>query len=436
MKNRSDDSLACCCRLIEEKLGWHQPDSWSTQDFEQLSEEIALQTGISLSVTTLKRVWGRVKYTSAPTTTTLNALVQFVGYASWRDFENTLLTEYASGVESQQVTSAKAAELVRSGNSVNRRPWWIGVGLVAALAVILLMFLNYSFPKSLSADDFSFSSRPVTSGIPNSVVFRYDATASPTDSVFIQQSWDPSRRQRVSKNGHEYTSMYYYPGFFRAKLVIGTMVVREHDLFIPSEGWLAAVMQEPVPVYFNKSEVIRNGALGIPVAAIERQNIPMQPKPPTVRYRNVHRFNGLMNDNFLFETQVRSEYKGGAGICQHANIIILCKNDVFIIPLSAAGCVANLGLLLAGHNASATETDLSAFGVAPDQWVKVQCEARNKHVRLFVDGKKAYEADFPNEPTEIVGISYEFEGTGSVDYVMFSRLNGKAVFKDNFDSLQ
>jgi hypothetical protein len=105
-----------------------------------------------------------------------------------------------------------------------------------------------------------------------------------------------------------------------------------------------------------------------------------------------------------------------------------------LIPFCAAGCVANLGLYLAGHEVKPTQADLSAFGFAPDQWVTVRCQVRNRHVQLFVDGRKAYEATFPNAPARLVGVSYEFEGTGSVDYVRFRRADGGVVYEDTFDA--
>ena len=62
-------------------------DQWSTYDFEKLSEAIFDRTQVRLSVTTLKRIWGRLKYDSAPTLTTLNTLAQFAGYVDWLDFK-------------------------------------------------------------------------------------------------------------------------------------------------------------------------------------------------------------------------------------------------------------------------------------------------------------------------------------------------------------
>ncbi len=441
-----DEALPRCLRQIEAKTGWGPGEAWSTADFERLGEQIAGETGVSLSVTTLKRVWGRVKYVSAPTETTLNALAAFAGYANWRDCRNALSSPPAAepapvAVPGEPVpaVSTGARPDLPAGEpkpaARNRRGWLVGAGLAAVLAGVLVFFQNHAAPRPLDPEDFSFSSRPVTRGIPNSVVFRYDASASPTDSVFIQQSWDPQRRQAVPRNGREFTSIYYYPGFFKAKLLVGGRVVREHGLLIPSDGWVVAVRQEPVPVYFGPQQTIRDGVLQLPVAAITGQNVPMQPQPPTVRYRNVRDLKGLRNDNFTFETRLRNDFRTGSAACQNVLLGLMCEDDMMLIELCAKGCVANLGMYLAGHGVQPTQADLSAFGFEPGGWVTLRCEVRNRHAQLFVDGRKAYEATLPNNPVRLVGVSYDFAGTGSVDYVRFSRLDGEVVYEDTFDAV-
>ena len=433
-----DQALSRCLRQIEAKVGWGSGEAWSTADFERLGECIAGETGVSLSVTTLKRVWGRVKYASAPTETTLNALAAFAGYENWRACKNALPPPQPPPVEAEPPRASPASVPVQilapPARSRSRRGWLVGAGLAAVLAGVLVFFQNHAAPQPLNPADFSFSSRPVTRGIPNSVVFRYDASASPTDSVFIQQSWDPRRRQAVPRDGHEFTSIYYYPGFFRAKLLVGGRVVREHDLLIPSDDWVVAVQQEPVPVYFDRRQSVRGGVLHLPVTAIEERNVPMQPQPPAVRYRHVPDLKGLRNDNFTFETRLRNDFGTGSAACQNVLLALLCEDDVMLIRLCAKGCVANLGLYLAGHEVKPTQADLSALGFAPGQWVTLRCQVRNRRVQLFVDGRKAYEATFPNTPARLVGVSYDFEGTGSVDYVRFSRPDGGVVYEDTFDA--
>ena len=71
---------------VEKQLGWGAGEKWTTQDFADLSTKIFEKTGVALSVTTLKRLWGRVNYGSKPTAGTLNALVQFIGYENWQSY--------------------------------------------------------------------------------------------------------------------------------------------------------------------------------------------------------------------------------------------------------------------------------------------------------------------------------------------------------------
>src|ERR1700734_3446935 len=78
--------LIKCRLLIEESLNWGDNDTWSNDDFEQLSEKIFDKTKVQLSISTLKRIWGKVRYENFPTTATLNALAGFLDYESWRDF--------------------------------------------------------------------------------------------------------------------------------------------------------------------------------------------------------------------------------------------------------------------------------------------------------------------------------------------------------------
>ncbi len=444
---RKTPDLAQCLRLIEEKASEeiHLPDNsqdWSTQDFEQLGEEITQHTGTRLSITTLKRIWGRVSYRSAPTLTTLNALATFIGYDNWRDFQHSLASESNNSVptkapaEPQRTSPVQIpADMTLEHRFLHRRQWIIVIGLMLGISAVVLLFQDLSSPSPTSSANFSFSSQTVTKGLPNSVIFHYDASqALPTDSVFIQQSWDASRRQQVDRTGHEHSAIYYYPGYYRAKLVVNQQVVREHDLIIPSNGWIAAVHQEPVPIYFQPNEVIRDGVLHLPVSAIRQQSIAVKPKATTVDYVNVLPETGLMNDNFVFETRIKSAPAQGTVVCQHVQVTLLCRNDMISFPLCAKGCVGQLELYLAGKNVVSTNTDLSGFGCDLDEWVNVQCKIEQKQVSLWVDGKKAYETTFPHEPTEIIGIHYQFEGTGTVDFVRLSHLNGEKVWEDDFNS--
>jgi hypothetical protein len=424
-----DDPLYRCRALIEQKLGWGSSEGWQNQDFETLGERVFEETRVVLSVSTLKRVWGKVRYDSLPSATTLNTLAAFLGYTSWRDFKQ----QTASAVSREAVSQQPVAE---APVVPRRKKRWLVV-LPALLAVLLLtgwLYKQSAGKKTAwNSHDFSFSSQPLAKGIPNSVVFNYDARAAGNDSVFIQQSWDPTRRFAVPRNGNTYTSIYYYPGFFKAKLVVGKQIVKEHSLLIPSGGWVAAVDQQPVPVYFTPGEVMHDGVLGITPGQMERRHIPLQPHLPEVRYCNVGDWKGLLNDNFIFETRLRSDYRQGTAVCQRVTVVIHCENTAIMIPLGIPGCVAEMSLMAVDTGFSAQHADLSGFGCPMHEWVTLRCEARDKQLRFWVNNKEAYQYRFSAAPNRIIGISYRFEGAGSVDAVKFSHPDGRVVFEDTFD---
>ena len=438
-------------KLFEEKTGWGDSEKWTNQDFLQLSEMILEKTGITLSHVTLKRVWGKVKYESLPNTHTLNTLAQFLGYESWRDFSSK-----NSGLGTGPVVAADAgpnrriesglpsggnaggspagdslqsgSRTTTIGHRILSKKLWLLAPLLLILLVIVL--LNGQGPAPLP-QDYAFSSKKtVTSGLPNSVIFDYDASRSPDDSVVIQQSWDTNRRVKVPRTGHQYTSVYYYPDFYHATLQVHNKVVKSHNLLIESNGWLPLLEQQPVPVYFKKEEVMKDGKMSIPVSLIQQKNVPLQPQPPTVLFSNVKDFGEIYSDNFVFETSLKNDYAEGSAVCQLTKVYLLCEGTAIWIPLVAKGCVSNIDLYFTYFYTTGKREDLSAFGVDFSNYVKLRVESDSGRAKIFINDKIAYTVPRNIIRSKIIGFDFSFQGTGSIDYVSLS--NGKVNYRDDF----
>ena len=421
----SEEALLGKCRdIIEDRLGWGPADRWSNADFEVLSDRIADVTDVSLSATTLKRVWGRVAYASKPSTTTLDALARFAGYDHWRHFRSSVSPETATGYP-----------------TVDHFSW-----LVPSLAVAVVLGLILSFvppggersgdrtdpaPAPLAPADFALDFRPVTGGIPNSVVFTYDAAAAGDSTVYLQQSWDPNRREQLDPAGSTHTSMYYLPGFYRAKLVVGNQIVRERELFLPSDGWIAAVDGEDSPVYLKPGEIRHNGLLAVTPSILSNYGIPLQPATPSTALINVRTLDGLRTDDFTFRTRFRHTYAEGSAACQRARVTLLLKDGVIVLPFSAPGCVAELNAYIGGQAINGRTTDLSAFGVMGAGWTELEVRGAADSLVVNVNEEPALSVARSEDVREIIGLQYDFVGTGAVDRLAVGR-DGEVVWTEEF----
>ena len=411
--------LEQCRRLIERQLGWGEAEAWSNADFVMLSEKIFERTGVQLSHTTLKRLWGRVRYESAPTPTTLNALAQFAGYDTWRGFQG-------SRSEALPEPAIAVAEAPLPRPVLNRQRLWVAalVGVLVLAVAVLWAFRRQ--PRPLRYGEVAFSSQPVARGIPNTVQFRYDATDSNADSVFIQQSWNPRLRFRVPKTAHQYASTYYFPGYFRAKLVLNDSVVREHDLYLRSEGWLGTLDRNPIPAYFRTLNR-PGGAVGLTEADLAAQQVNFTEKIPTTSLFFVEDFGEIPADDFTLQTRLRSTFNRGEAVCQRAYVGFLCSNGHHFVPLSIPGCVGELALGFGNAHAEGKTSDFSGFGVDFSEWVTLRCEVRKKAVRVFVNDRLAWQGRFTNDVGKLVGLRYRFHGTGEVASAVVSRADGKVM---------
>lgn len=60
------------------------------KDFEVLALEISDTVGERISCSTLKRIFGKVKSCSSPSTATLNILGRYLGYSDWANYQDSL----------------------------------------------------------------------------------------------------------------------------------------------------------------------------------------------------------------------------------------------------------------------------------------------------------------------------------------------------------
>lgn len=399
-----ESEIGCCKAQIEQLLNWGSPEQWENQEFEELSQLIFDKTGVNLSHTTLKRVWGKVKYDNRPSISTLDALAKFLDYSSWSAFKRA------------------------QGSTNDRRPLmttqWLRTKRFAftLVFVVLASFGSwYIITSKISktpqvVKDLMFEAKYASLGLPNTVIFSFDASELNAEEFVIQQSWDRTKRIAVTKDQTQATSVYYYPGYFRSKFVADEVVLNETDIYIETEGWLSTINTEPLPVYLTDKDLIKDGQLKL--SKNGQGHLAKHSKPVSFHYYK--REENISGDDFVFETAIRYDMANKESACKYAKIVLHFSEGVFLIPFVIPGCVGEASLLIMDNFISGQKNDLSVFGISLDDWQKISVSSLNKHLSIYLADQEIYSARYDMNPGHLVGISYQFDGAGEIDYLTLS----------------
>ncbi|NHF57997.1 hypothetical protein FK220_001505 [Flavobacteriaceae bacterium TP-CH-4] len=407
---------------IEEKLDWGSGDTWTNRDFEALSEQIFNTTHKRLSVTTLKRIWGRAEWVANPSIATLDILSEFLGHDNWRSFVKSRENKRTAKKPLQSLLTSYGTYLV--------------LGILCLGLLFGFIWRSASDPVNMKTPykprEFYFNSRPVADGIPNSVVFEYNASVAEKGAkIEIQQSWDSRKRIQVNQKDSIATCIYYRPGFFKAKLVVDGTIVNEHDVFIPTSDWLAVIERDTLPIYLQREAYIKNDRLAISPRTLETYSINPSISRTVVGFYQVRDFGELYTNEFELSVTLQNDYYKGINVCQGAQITLLYDGGAMIFPLSDKGCTSELSLMAFDQSVDGKKTDLSGFGVDFKKAATLECIAENGQLDILVNNRLAYTFKVPGQAKKIVGIKIHFEGTGSVYHLRLGN-KGNTLYETKF----
>ncbi len=398
-----------CLKRIEAQLGWGASTSWHNDMFIELSERIRHETKVLLSPVTLKRVWGRIDYKSAPSITTLNTLAQFAGFKNWRDFKGSI--------------PKKNGSLISKKISAN-----LGIIMLAAsiMTIIFISFYSLRDPnptqRQIDVAKVVFKSRPIAKGLPNSVVFDLDLDEISSDSIHIQQYWDPTKTIVLKPGQRQATGQYYFPGYFRAKLLVDGEAIKQHDLFIKTEGWLGTLDYRPIPKYLDSSQ-IDDGKLSLPSETIEE--LAAREKYLTSTFHMVKDFKAISGDNFQLRSIIKNSYNDKWAVCQSASIIILGTKGAMLIAFSIPGCSSELGVMMNDVYVRGKDHDLSGLGIDLSEPKEIRLLVKDKKLSVMLENQELFSGSYNESMGRIAGVRYRFLGAGEVHQSVLQDLSGE-----------
>ena len=208
-------------------------------------------------------------------------------------------------------------------------------------------------------------------------------------------------------------------------------IIREHDLFIKSEGWLATIDYEPIPKYIA-SNLIKNGRLRLPESVVKE--VASNEQPIVTAFHNVDEFSvPVSGDNFILRTGIRNTFNEKWAVCQRIAIYVLGTKSAIIIPFAIPGCVSEIGVMLSDVYLGGKEHDLSGLGTELSEFRDIRLEVRNKQITVYADDTVLFTRAYNTSIGNIVGFRYRFLGAGEVSYLKVTDLEARDILiEDNF----
>ena len=388
-----------CLEKVEHNLNWIDSHQWQQKHFETLTELIYDKTKVSLSPLTLKRLWGKVKYESSPSVTTLDALARFLEYDDWIDFQCS---------HKANRNSVKVNTLINKG--VMR---WLGFvigGIILSITAVKLV--AYISPKDYSS--FEFSVQKMASGLPNTVYFKYNVKKTDADSVTIQQTWNPQLHHLVDRDKTDFSCVYYYPGYYNAKLVLDSTIVSQQDVHITSDGWLGVLHKDPIPFYLHTAALLKDTKLAITKAQLIDAGFDLNGEIPLTTLNLIQRFDSIPGRNFKLQASFKQTFAQGEAICQKSGLIILCTNGYFYIPQAIKGCVNELTMHIPEKTFKAEDTDLSHLGIEKHARVDLSLSVFDGVLNLKINENSTFVDSLTTDPGLVVGVKFGFHGAGEL----------------------
>lgn len=388
------------------KLGWGPASQWHSSMFTELSQKVFEATAVKLSIATLKRFFGVLKYDGTPSITTLDALSSFLGFENWRGFK-----------------LSKKSKLSDLKEGISHKFIYAIIGFFAALIFIFLIANRNPSPLPIP-EGITFSSKSVTNTYPNSVVFDFDLKDLATDSIQIQQYWDRSKTIPIRKEQKQATGIYYFPGYFEAKLMVDGNAIKKHDLFLRSNGWIGTIEYEPIPKYFTPLEQSQN-SLHYP--AFLSEEISNSEKPLTIAYHYINDLGNVSGDQFDLSVKIKNTYADKWAVCQSSQIYIIGTGGAMIIPFSKVGCSSDNNLMINDFYLNGKEHDLSAFGTNLDHPTPIRILNEGQKLSVFIKDQKVFSTSYSESMGKLVGLRFKFLGLGTVDSLELQDQNGIIV---------
>lgn len=369
--------LSRCLDKIAEQTGWGPYDNWTHPQFVELSNQIFQKCGVMISVTSLKRIFGKIKSDHEPQRETRNALARFVGYADWDDFVKHTPVDFQE----------KATSIAGKTGKSKFKLLLLGSFFIALFSVVIFMIYRN---KPVDFSSVFFQGKYLSGSSPHTVVFDYDISQV-RDSVFIDfdDSFSETRREYLSPEHQTITHHYILPDLYKVSLVSNDKVFRTMHVNLYTNGWRCYFgynnRKNFFPIGIEKSEHL----LSVCPDSIFKTGLVRKDEDIILKYRLVNNFR-INGDHFSMKATLKDARKIETMHCFFASFVIHGDSGKVSVSFTSEDCIHKAWIRYGDVRLDGKYHDLSALATDFTRWQDVELMVNEQRLIIKIAGIERY----------------------------------------------
>lgn len=386
--------------------------NWKHSDFADLSQDILRETKVSISQSTLKRIFGKISVDNdyEPQQATVEALQKYGGYS----------INEASQPDVVPNTPSSAL----GNHTKNNTRVIIFIIIVAVICVLLVWFLRQ---KTNSTARIVLKE---TEGLVPATAFFDVQLPNSNDSVFVNFG-DKSPLVYLKPGEKAVAHIYLLPGVFNVEMQLHGQTLAAVKVYIRSDNWIGVGFhrQPDSSGRYYEFPAIRSPSDRLFHIA-NSQLFKMGLDTTGTVLTRLCNFTPVAHnaDDFIFEATFKNNIPEKGMYCRSTKFQVSGSNGVIRFKLVSSGCSLSVLNILSERRFEGTDNNMSQFVVDLRKWNSVKMIDHHQKVSLFVNNKLLYTATYQKTIGDIKGLFLEFEGTGFVKSCDLTTYDGKILY--------
>ncbi len=392
-KNQVYQYLPLLKLKIEKQLGIPRNQEMHHKDFQLLEEQIFAATKVRISTSTLKRIWGTVKYESLPQIQTIDVLSRFAGYRNWYHF----------------------VKKKKSSRFINKKVFF---SLFIIFCVVTALF--YYFNTTPPGYTFNFFCKNQEYPADIRVNYAFDKAV---DDFYIKFSFSDHIISLKEKDSL-LLKRIYHPGLQHVKLFYKKKLLEKHSFFVNTHGWVVTESFQHSAPWFKKNVTIENGKLyNLPSIADNEHTAHLN------YYQKFEDYQGLLEMKTLF----RLSYSDKNTVFHKATIGLDFEHGMIDLGFISPGNKSKSHLIIGKEVISGFKNDLINMEIEKDVWNPLMVKLKDSVVVAQLDGEEIFRYPVQSSLGKFTGMNFHSKDTIAFEYVTITGKNGDVIYKDDFE---